>query len=281
MASGEWWTFGPTARSACQSHGVARGTGDQDGFGGWQVAGDGVAQGGEELGVFGGAADGDADGFRETHPGHGTNDDPFVEEFVAKRFGVGAEGDEEEIGLARNRREMELGELEEEPAAFEAIGFDGAADVLGVVERGKRGGLANAGDIEGGTELVHFGYERGMADAVANTESCETVDLGEGPQGEDVVVFAEEIESAGEVAALGVLVIGLVDDDEDIAGNLVHKGGEFFVAEGSAGGVVGIRDVDDAGMRPDRSGDGVEVESVILHRGLDEIAAAGANGDGE
>ena len=132
------------------------------------AAGQDVGKSGEELGVFGGVADGDANRFGETHPSQGTNDDAFVEKFVAERFGVGADGDEEEIGIAGDGREMELGELEEKAAALGAIHFDGAANVLGVVKSGECGGLADAGDVEGRAELVHFGSERGMADAIAD-----------------------------------------------------------------------------------------------------------------
>jgi len=75
---------------------------------------------------------------------------------------------------------MELGEFEEEAAAFGAVHIDGAADVLGVVESSEGGGLANTGDIERSAELVHFGGEGGMADGVADAESGEAVDFRKG-----------------------------------------------------------------------------------------------------
>ena len=146
----------------------------------WRLeAVEGVGKGGQELGVFGGGTYADADGFGETHPGHGADDDTFTEEFVAESFGIRADGDEKKIGFAGNGREMELGKFEKEAAALVAIGFDGAADVFGVVEGGEGSGLTDAGDVEGSAELVHFGDEGGMADAVADAESGEAVDLGE------------------------------------------------------------------------------------------------------
>jgi len=81
--------------------------------------------------------------------------------------------------------------------------------------------------------------------------------------------------------ALGVFVVGLVQNNEDVAGNFVQKGGEFVVAERGAGGIVGIGDIDDSGFRSDGGGDGVEIEGVVAHGGLREIAARSANSDGE
>ena len=245
------------------------------------VARERVGEGGEEFGVFGRVADRDADSFGKTHPGQRTNNDAFVEEFVAEGFGVRTEGDEEEIGFAGDGREAEFGEFVEKTAAFRTIGFDGAADVVDVIEGGKSGGLANAGDIERRAELIHLGDERGMTDAVADAESGEAVDLRESAEREDVVVLAEERERVGKIAALGVLAVGLVEDDEDVARNFLEEGREFCGTESGAGGIVGIGDVDDTGLRSDGGGDGVEIEGVILHGSLDEIGAAGANGDGE
>ena len=129
-----------------------------------------------------------------------------MEEFVAKGFGVGTDGDEEEIGFAGDGREAEFAEFVEEAVAFDAIGFDGTADVLVVVESGEGGGLADAGDIEGSAELVHFGDECGMADAVADAETGEPVNLGECAESEDVVVLAEEFAGVGKIGAGGVFV---------------------------------------------------------------------------
>lgn len=218
---------------------------------------EGAGEGGEEFGVFGGVAYRDADGFGETHPGQGTNDDAFVKEFIAKRFGAGADGDEKKIGFAGDGSEAEGAEFVEKAAAFGPIHFDGVANVVGVVESSESGGLTYAGDVEGSAEFVHFGDESWMADAVADAESGEAVDFGESAKGEDVVVLAEEFESVGKIVALGVFAIGFIENDEDIAGNSFEESGKFAGAKGSAGGIVGIGNVDDAGLRSDDGGDGV------------------------
>lgn len=120
------------------------------------VARKSVGERGEKLGVFGRVAYRDADRFGEAHPTHRPDDYAFVEEFVAKGFGIGTQRHEEKIGFAGDWREMELGELEEQPAALGAVGFDRAADVFGVVESGKSGGLPHARNVERSAELVHF-----------------------------------------------------------------------------------------------------------------------------
>ena len=235
----------------------------------------------EQFGILGGGADADADRFRKTHPGHRANNDAFLEEFIAESSGVGADGDKQKIGFARDGSEVQPREFEEQAPAFGAIRFDGTADVFGIVESRQSGGLADARNVEGRTKLVHFSDKRRMADAVADAQSGEAIDFGERFQGEDVVVPAEEFAGLRQVPALGILVVGLVEDDEDVAGNVGEEGGEFVVAEGRTGGIVGIRDVDNASFRYDRSRDSVEIEGEIAHGRLREIRTAGADGNGE
>jgi hypothetical protein len=156
------------------------------------AASESVSHRGEELDVFGGTTDRDADRFGKTHPAERTNDDAFEEEFIAEGFGVRADGDKEEIGFAGDGREAESAESIVEALPFLAIDFDGATDVFAVIESGECGGLTDIGDIEGSTKLVHFGNKGRMANAVADAEPREAVDFGKSAQGEDVVVLAEE-----------------------------------------------------------------------------------------
>ena len=240
-----------------------------------------VSHRGEELGVFSGTADRDADRFGETHPAERTNDDAFEEQFIAERFGVRADGDKKEIGFAGDGREAESAESFVEALPLLAIDFDGATDVFGVVESSECGRLADIGDIEGSAKLVHFGDKSGVANAVADAEPREAVDFGKSAQGENVVVLVEEFQRVGEIGARGVFAIGLVENDENVTRNFFEESSKFGGPEGSARGIVGIGNIDDAGLRVDRGGHGVEVEAEIFHRGLDEVAATGANGDGE
>ena len=136
------------------------------------VAQEDVGYGEKQFGVFGGTANGDADSFWETHPGHGTNDNAFLKEFVAESFRVRTDGHKEEICFAEDRIETELAEFFVKALAFDAIHFGGSFDVMVIVERGKGGCLANAGDIERRAELIHFRDQRGMANAVADAQAC-------------------------------------------------------------------------------------------------------------
>ena len=249
------------------------------GGGGFEAV-EGVREGGEELGVFGRGADADADGFGETHPAHRANDDTFLEEFVAEGLGMRADRNKEKIRFAGNGLEVELSELKEEAASLGAVHFSGTADVLGVIESGEGGGLADAGDIERSAELVHLGSKFGMADAVADAESSEAVDLRESTQGEDVVVFTEKLERARQIVALGIFVVGLVENNKDVAGDFFEEGGKLVVTERGAGGIVGIGDVDDTGFGSDGGSDGVEIKRKIAHGRLGEIGACGADRDG-
>ena len=66
-----------------------------------------VGDGAEEFGVFGRTADGDADRFGETHPGHWADDHTFAKKFIAVGFGIWANLHEEKISFAGNRTEPE------------------------------------------------------------------------------------------------------------------------------------------------------------------------------
>jgi len=204
-----------------------------------------------------------------------------VQEIVGEGFGVRADLDEEEIGFAGNGVEAEATEFVVEALAFGAIHFRGTLDMFAIVESGECGRLADTGDVEGSAELVHFGDESGMADAVADAEPGKAIDFGKGAQGEDVVVLLEEFEGVGEIGALGIFLVGFVDNNQNIAGNFFEEGVEFGSAEGRASGIVGIGDIDDARLRSDGTSDGAEMEGEVAHGRLNEFAAAGANGDGK
>jgi len=194
---------------------------------------------------------------------------------------VRTDGDEKEIGFAGDGEEAKSAEPVVEAMPLLAVDFDGATDVFDVIESSECGRLADIGDIEGSAKLVHFGDKGGVADAVTDAEPREAVDFGKSAQREDVVVLAEELERVGEIGARGVFAIGLVENNQNITRNFFEEGGELSGPEGGAGGIVRIRNIDDAGLRVDRSGHGVEVKGEILHRGLDEVATTGANGDGK
>jgi hypothetical protein len=240
-----------------------------------------VSHRGEELGVFNGTTDRDADRFGKTHPAERTDNDAFEKEFVTERFGMSADGDEEEIGFTGDGREAESAESVVEALPLLAIDFDGATDVFGVIESSECGRLADIGDIEGSAKLVHFGDKGGVSNAVADAEPREAVHFGKSAEGEDVVVLAEELGRVGEIGSRRVFAIGLVENDENVTRNFFEESRKFGGPEGCAGGIVGVGNIDYAGLRVDRGGHGVEVEGEILHRNLDEVATTGANGDRE
>lgn len=235
----------------------------------------------KKLGIFRGGANGNANRFGKAHPAHGPNNDAFEEEFVAERLGVGADGDKEKIRFAGNGRIAKFAELVEQALPFVAIGFHRELNMLGIVQSGEGGGLADAGDVERSAELVHFGDKRRVTDAVADPQSSETVDLGESTKCEDVVVFTEEFARSGKIGAGSVFEVGLIENDKDVTGNFPEESSKFMVAERGASGIVGIGNIDDAGIRSDGGRDSVEIERVIAHGRLDEMAAGRTNGDGK
>jgi hypothetical protein len=240
-----------------------------------------VRDGGEELVVFDGVAYGDADGVGKTHPGERANDDAFMQEIVGEGFGGRADPDEEEIGFAGNGVEAKATEFIVEALAFGAIHFGGTLDMFAIFESSECGGLADTSDVEGSAELVHFGDESGMADAVADAEPRKAIDFGKGAQREDVVVLLEQFEGIWEIGTLGIFLVRFVENNQNIARNFFEEGVEFGSAEGRTGGIVGIGNIDNARLRGDGASDGAEIEREVAHGRLNEFAAAGANGDGK
>jgi len=217
----------------------------------------------EEFSVFRRTANGDANGLRKTHPAKRAHDDSFEEEFIAERFCRRADGDEEKVGFARNGRKAEFPQFVVETLALLTIHFDGTPNVFGVVESGQRGRLTHICHIEGSAELVHFGDKRGMADAISDAQSGESVHLRECAKREDVVVLAEKFERVGKIGTGSVLAVGLVEDDQDVTRDLCEEGVEFGGSERGPGRIVRVGDVDDSGLRRNRCGDGVEVEGKV------------------
>ena len=87
----------------------------------------------------------------------------------------------------------------------------------GVREARERGLLAGGGDVERATHLPDGGDDVVGADAVADPEPGEPVDLRERAQDEHPVAGLEVLlDRVGVVGLVDVLEVGLVDDGEDV-----------------------------------------------------------------
>ena len=206
--------------------------------------------------VLGHGADGDADPFGEFVGGHGADDDALLHHGFEDGVAV-ADFDEDEVRVAGDVFEAHGGELVlEVDAAFVGDGF-GFGLVIFVEEAGEGGGLGEGVGVEGLAGALEDLDEFGRAEAVTDAEAGEALDFGEGAEDDDVAASADILQGVGRI--VDKLVVGFVEDDDDVGWDLVHEAVDLLLGDEGAGGVVGVGDEDFLGVRRDGSGHGVEV----------------------
>ena len=97
------------------------------------------------------------------------------------------------------------------------------------------------------------------------------MDFGKRAQYDDVAICPNELQSVWRI--IEVFEIGLVKDDHDLVRHTRHKSVDRLLAHECAGGIVGIGDEDETGLRSDRRQDRLEVETVLAVRDLTVLAA--------
>ena len=138
--------------------------------------------------VLVGRADGEADRLRRPEGPERPHDHALPQERVEEHAGVAARLRVDEVGHGR------AGQLEAEPAegaldvaAGLLVGAPPARDLLLVAEARQRGHLRGRREIERAPHLADRGHEVGRADAVADAQPREPVDLRERAQHDDAL----------------------------------------------------------------------------------------------
>ncbi len=216
----------------------------------------------EEAGILLWGADADADPGWELVAGHGAGDDTEVLEGLEDGLAV-ADVDEDEVSGGGDEFEMELAEAVLEEVEAGVVVLAGGEEVVGVVEGGEGSDLGQRVDVEGFADFFEGSDEVGAADGVAEAEAGEAIDLGEGAKEDEV--GSEVIANEGdEVEGVWEEVdVGFVHDEEDVIGDLVCEIEDVLVWGEGAGGVIGVGDEDDAGLRGDGLEHGWEVMAVV------------------
>ncbi len=97
-----------------------------------------------------------------------------------------------------------------------------------VGQRRQGGHLGQQVDVERLADLVERGHDRRRGDAEADPQPGQAVRLGEGPQHDQVVAPAgEHRQRVGVRAEVDVLVVGLVDDDQHLGGDVGQEAAEL------------------------------------------------------
>ncbi len=89
----------------------------------------------------------------------------------------------------------------------------------------------------------------GLADGEAAADAGHAVDLGKRSQDDEVLVRGDKVEH---VRCVGKVDVGFVDKQDGALGFVIERPGDLCFAGEGAGGVVGIADVDNAGVRVGR-----------------------------
>src|SRR5260370_39337257 len=101
----------------------------------------------EQLIIFAGDADRDANRFRKAHPTEWPHDDAFVQQFVAKLLRFRANVDKNKIGMAGHGTQSELRQALGEPRSFGGVFRDRTAHVLGVLQSAEAKSRAHPGGL--------------------------------------------------------------------------------------------------------------------------------------
>ena len=138
--------------------------------------------------------------------------------------------------------------------------------MLHVAERGRRRRLRHGVGAEGLADHEQGLEHRGRGHGVAGAQPPEPVDLREGAGHDHGGPAAHEVDPVRVVGVFGVLEVGLVEDEQAAGGQRGHEGFDLGPPVPGAGGVVGVRDEDEAGPRVDRPRHGREVVRPLAHR---------------
>ena len=83
-----------------------------------------------------------------------------------------------------------------------------------------------------------------MSESVADAETGEALDFGEGAEEDEGATFLDPLDGGGRFG--DKFVVGFVEDEEWAVGKLLDKGGEFGVGNTGAGGIIGGGEEDEA-----------------------------------
>ena len=140
------------------------------------------------------------------------------------------------------------------------------------------GRLGDGVDAERLAHGVDRGAERRRAERVADPQAGEPVDLGEGPQQDQVRELAAQVDGRVGVVVELELDVGLVDDHRDVLGDALAELGDPRRRQVGRGRVVRVADDQQLGRRGDLGEHRVEVVDVARRRAATRISRAPESG---
>ena len=215
-------------------------------------------------------ADGDTHRGREAIKLHRAHDDPFVEQPHEVLLAVAPGVDQQEIPDRGRVARAEQRQFFGDEFHFPEVRLDRARHVLAVIQSGQGRRLSDAIGVEGRADAVQSLDQLGMPATVTDPQSCEAVDLGEGPQHQDVPAGPDVVERAGIVRPLDVIAVRFIQHHQHARRQHVEQMIELQGREHHAGGVVGVPEVDHFRALRHRARDCPEIEGHIPQRSQDQ-----------
>ena len=183
----------------------------------------------------------------------------------------------DEVGLRLGRLHAEPAQPVLEPDPLGEVALDAAGDLVLVVERLERGGLRGGVAEERLADLVDGGAEvLRAAEAEADAQPAEAVDLGEGAQQDEVRVPLEQADRLVRVLQDVELGVGLVEDHGDVRRDVGDERLDVLERQRGRGRVVRVADDDEPRGDGDLLAHLVQVVLVVgVQRDLDGGGAGG------
>jgi len=127
------------------------------------------------------------------------------------------------------------------------------------------------------------GGNGGVSESVADAETGEALDFGEGTEEDEGTTFLDPLDGGRRFG--DKFVVGFVEDEEWAVGELLDKGGEFGVGDTGTSGIIGGGEEDEADVCLQAGGKAGEVVMEIaigdfFERDMEESSHEAVDGEG-
>ena len=152
--------------------------------------------------------------------------------------------------------------------------------MLVVVQRGERGNLCEQIGVERLPDFFQRRDELGIANAVADAQAGESVDLRERPHQNQIGPHARTHQRRQVKRLVQKFDVSLVHHQQHIVGNFVDEMNHLFARRERAGGIIRVCHEHDARLRRDGFEHRGQIVSVFFRRNRDDVRTEHFGDDG-
>src|SRR4051812_15832724 len=141
--------------------------------------------------------------------------------------------------------------------------------MLVITQARQSGGQRYPGDVERLPDFVQSLNQLGSCNAISDPQTGEPLDFRKCPERDNVAPGANEPQAVRRIVQ--VLVVRLVDNDDDAVRNFLNEAIDFVLLRQRARWIVGISNENEACLRSDGRGHGIEIVSKIPRGNLNRV----------